>query len=165
MLELNQVYRFTSTYGDEFIIVLCDKSETDYYTGYDENYLQYKFICDDKSRMIGRLYDMDSNEYIVIVTPVTPKFIINVHSHLCMLNADNNKYYYWQCEKLEELRKLFMDDGEHLRCKCKASDLKKVKSTGNYRVKLNVEGEGYSRYYQLLMDECGNIIHKAELFE
>ncbi len=169
MLEFNTVYTATSEEGFHFRLMLQEliNDSPITYSCYDEEYLQYNLVLDNNC-VSGKLMYLgepdpeqdEPAEYDVIVEVETPHLAVN-DNLLYVLH--NGNYYLWADTYSSSIRDLIQcDEGYDV---CKVMDLKYLKTTGNYRVKMMIEGQGYSRIWTLLMNDRGEILKKAEEFE
>lgn len=163
MLDLNTIYNATSDEGFHFRLILQEliNDAPVTYSCYDEEYLHYNLVLD--SNLVGGklMYLGDEpTEYNVIVEVETQHMSVK-DELLCVLY--NGYYVLWADMHSIAIRELIQcDDGYDV---CKVLDFKYLKTTGNYRVKMLIEGEGYSRVWSLLLDGRGEILKKAEEFE
>jgi len=177
IMDINKLYTAHTSEGYELQLVISEytnmvwatSEEPIIYKCYDENYTSYSFACNNVNALEngdilyeGTLVDEYNFECHAVLSEYKTPLYINMHSELCVLRSNGN-YILWDCLYSHELRKLCNDDSG--RIKCKALNMKKLKTTGNYKVIMNMEGEGYSRDFIILMDEHGTIVKSAEIFE
>lgn len=176
-MDINKIYTAT-TEGYQFQLVVSEyteimdplSEEPITYKCYDENYVSYSFICNNvieeengDTLYEGILVDEYGYECNAELSNYKLPLYINLHSELCVLNNAGG-YDTWDYIFAHDVRNLCNDDITG-RIRCRALNMKKLKTTGNYKVKMNMEGEGYSRDFNILMDEHGTIVKYAEIFE
>ena len=178
MLDLNTIYNATSDEGFQFRLMMQEliNDSPITYSCYDEEYLKYNLVldmsCPETEHSVffvsGKLMYLgepdpeqdEPAEYNVIVKIETPHMAVTDELLYVLFNGD---YVLWADMYSFAIHNLIQcDQGYDV---CKVLDFKYLMTTGNYRVKMLIEGEGYSRIWNLLMNVHGEILKKAEEFE
>ena len=176
----NCVYTATSDEGFKFRLVFTEENNVEdpdpEYGGYaafecyDEDYIRYVYYTDDSfmNTDCGRLYtkypDGEIFEVDVTLTKTEKPLIVDCYDNLFIVDPETNKEteWAWYIGK-EVLGSMSNDEGCSYEYTVKVLELKLLKSTGNYRVKINIEGDLYPGYvcWVLLLSPKGDILKKC----
>ena len=176
----NCVYTATSDEGFKFRLVFTEENNVEdpdpEYGGYaafecyDEDYIRYVYYTDASLMRagIGRLYtkypDGEIFEVNVTLAKTEKPLIVDCYDNLFIVDPETNKETEWtEYIGKEVLGSMSNDEGCSFEYTVKVLELKLLKSTGNYRVKMNIEGDLYpvDVCWVLLLSPKGDILKKC----
>ena len=183
MFDKNCVYIATSIFGNEFRLMFTNENDVadddPIYAGcerlecYDENYIRYiySYYPDNlKTEMYGILslrqgYPSDFEDYEVTLKKEIISLKIDETNQLCVYDNILMDYQLWHLI-LPQNQLLELSSSELKNIKINVLELKKLKTTGNYKCKMLISNEIVGcRKWILLLGEMGEIIKKSEIFE
>lgn len=183
MLDRNCVYIATSTCGEIFRIIFTNENDISVddpvYIGcenlecYDEKYIRYiySYYPDNlKTEMYGILslrqgYPSDYQDYEVTLEKEIIPLKIDEKNQLCVYDNILMDYELWHI-LLPQDKLLQISPNGSKNIKTNVLELKKLKTTGNYKCKIIMMNEhNLSRKWMLLLGEMGEILKKSEIFK
>lgn len=183
MLDINCVYIATSNCGEKFRIIFTGENNVEVddpqYAGcenlecYDENYIRYiySYYYDNlKTEMYGILslrqgYPSDYEDYEVTIEKEIMPLKIDGKNQLCVYDSILMDYELWHVLLPQDKLSQISPNGSK-NIKTNVLELKKLKTTGNYRCKIMImDDNNFSRKWMLLLGEMGEILKKSEIFE
>lgn len=173
------VYIATSEEGFKFRLVFTEDNNVDYeydpcyagYTGYecsDDEYVRYVYYCESDC-LSGRLYtkyaDGDEFEVDVSLEEEHLPLFVDCNNNLFIKHSVLGEVEWVEIADKEVLSEICCDDNSSINCSIEVLGIKMLKTTGNYRVKMDVSGSLYpgSVCWNVLLSPDGKILKKCRV--